>query len=828
MTVCPQCGETAPDYGAFCPSCGAALRPKPEELEDLRAENEQQPVEIEEPVPEEETAPPCADAEERRPVFEEAENDGAPVEDGGEAPSEEPPAEDGEEASSEEPPAEDSEEALVEEQPAGDGEEASSEEPPAEDGEEALIEEQPAEDGGETWTEEGSEEREDKPERQRDPERGRKILRWIGGIFTALGLLILLVAALFLHDMHRQQREARAAADEDAPAVQPVRPGIINYVTPPSADRIRSEGEICYVADELIAVSAEGLSYTDMERFFGERNIRVVGYVELTDSYQIRLGEEHSFYGLIRIAEELEAEEQVDCAVLNVLWEPAGCALPADPWDGSADWETMSPEAGNWGLLAIRAPACWERYPAAGVRVGLIDSAFDPGHEDLRYTLLRTNESYSRPGEETGEAFREHGTAVAGVIGAVHDNDLGLAGVLRDCRLYACGSAPLCGQMDALSALAELALQGVSVTQYSLGWQEDLQESILREDSQARQFYWAEPARAAGLALERLLGKGYEFLLVLPAGNGLSGQGTDARYSSVFAGVDREPVRQRILVVGAAELDEGGALSQAAFSGLGERVDLLAPGTEIYTALPGGDYGRRSGSSLAAAYVTAVCAKAWSLNPGLSGRELRDLMLETGADRVPGGPPMLDMAAALDRAVQTVKEAPGLSEEEQALDAYAKLLREGVLLQGREPGILLKAQRYALLDMDENGVPELLLYALDENESSASFALYGFRNGSLVSLGNAWETCRFASWSNMDLSLEICQGKYVYAGAEKDSAGYGETGEDFWLRFNGKSLNCVREDRRKPEMERIVLISDSALTDEGVRIGSARDTLWGR
>ena len=124
MTVCPQCGETAPDYGAFCPSCGAALRPKPEELEDLRAESEQQPVEIEEPVPEEEAAPPCADTEERQPVLEEAGNDGASVEE--------------------------SEEALIEE-------------PPAECGGETSIEEPPAEDGGETWAEEEFEEREEKP-----------------------------------------------------------------------------------------------------------------------------------------------------------------------------------------------------------------------------------------------------------------------------------------------------------------------------------------------------------------------------------------------------------------------------------------------------------------------------------------------------------------------------------------------------------------------------------------------------------------------------------------------------------------------------------------
>ena len=788
MTVCPQCGEPAPEYGAFCPSCGAALRPRSaERFEEEQGLPREETIVEESPLPQEnpeENGTPAPDGapEDGTPVPDEtAENDGSAP---GESREDETPVPD-------EAPEDGSSE--------GDGEE-------------------------ETAPEESRRVR-----RPRDPERGRKILRWIGGILTALGLLILLGAALFLFYLHQQQREARAAADEDAPAVQPVRPGIINYTTQPSADRIRSDGEICYVTDELIAVSAEGASYTDMERFFGERNIRVVGYVELTDTYQIRLGEAHNLFGLSRIAAELEAEDLVDCAVPNVLWEPAGYLLPDDPWDGSADWETMSAEAGNWGLMAIRAPESWERYPASGVRVGLIDSVFDPTHEDLRYALLRGNESYGRSEEETGAGFLQHGTAVAGVIGAVHDNGLGLTGVLRDCRLYACGTAPLCGQMDALSALSELALQGAAVTQYSLGWQEPLLASILREGSRARKYYSEEPARAAGLALERLLGKGYDFLLVLPAGNGLDGQGTDARYSSVFAGIDRETVRRRILVVGAAELDGEGRLSRAAFSGLGERVDLLAPGTEIYTALPGGGYGRRSGSSLAAAYVTAVCAQAWNLNPGLSGEELRELMLETGADLVPdGGAPLADMAAALEKAASSVQEEPGRSEEELALDAYAQLLRDGVLLRGREPGILLKAQRYALLDMDGNGVQELLVYALDADEISASFAIYGFRDGSLVCLGNAWETCRFASWSNMSLSLEICQGKYVYAGAAKNSQGYGQMGEDFWLRYNGKSLNCVREDRRKDDGERIVLIRDSVLTDEGVRIGSARDPLWGR
>ena len=654
--------------------------------------------------------------------------------------------------------------------------------------------------------------------------RGR-LLRRIGYVLTGLGLLALLAAALVLFFMNKQQKDARNGNGEWNSTL-PARPGIINYTTRPDPEKIRSDGSVSYLADELIAVSAQGVSYTDMERFFGERGIHIVGYVELTDTYQLRLPEEHGLYGLSQMAGRLEAEEQVACATVNVLWEPACCTVPDDPWDGSADWEETAPEAANWGLQAIRAPESWERFDPGPVKVGLIDSAFDPAHEDLRFAQLRGNEGYVRTKEAKKGEFWQHGTAVAGVVGAVHDNGLGLSGVAEDCQIYACGSNSPCGQMDALSALAELTVQGVPVIQYSLSWQEELLAALQEENNPARVLYWEKPARIAGLGLERMLEKGYDFLLVLPAGNGPEDRGTDARYGSAFAAVTEERARRHILVVGAAGLDAEGGLYEAAFSGTGERVDLLAPGVDIYTALPGGKYGRRSGSSLAAAYVTGACACARELNPGLTGAELRELLLESAGTQVPGGSAgLLDMAAALENAAKGARDLPVLPEEEQALDAYAQLLRRGVQLRGRSRETHLTARDYALLDMDGDGVQELLVYALDETGLSASFALYGFRDGEAVELGNAWDSCRFASWSNVSLTLEICEGRCLYAAAEKDSAGYGER---FWFSYDGESLHCEEEDLRREGGERIALIRDSAITEEGVHIGSARDTLQTR
>lgn len=675
--------------------------------------------------------------------------------------------------------------------------------------------------------EEAAGEPEEPQRRGWDRERGEKLLHILGAVFTALGLLILLATALTLFRMHRQQKALALSQQDEGNYTEPLRPQIINYYSRPENGKIRREGQLAFAMDELIVISAPGQSYTDMERFFGERDIRVLGYVELMDAYQILLPETHTLYGLDKIARELE---QVDCiamAAANVLWASGCYTLPQDPWGGSADWEKADHNASNWGLMAIHAPESWERWDAGTARVGLIDLGFDAGQEELRFASLRSGDSRSRAAAEEAEN-RHHGSAVAAVIGAEPDNGLGLAGAAESCLLCAVESGGLVGQMDVFSAIAELTAQDVPTIQLSLGWREELLAEIAEPQSRAREIYWEKPRKLAALALNRLTESGRNWLLILPAGNGLQGQGLDASLGSVFAGIEEERVRRHILVVGAAELDEDNALRECAFSNRGERVDLLAPGAGIYTVAPGGGYASRSGSSLAAAYVTAAAARAWALNPGLDGETLGRLLVETADTAVVGSDKgLLNMAAALARAAESAETLPGAPEEELARDAYASLLHAGVSMSGRS-GAELRAQRYVLTDLDGNGVEELLLYALDEEEQNASFALYGMKDGELTCLCNAWETCRFALWSNMSLTLEIQDGSHIFAAAEKQSAGYGQTGECFWISYNGRRISCVEYDRRQKDAQHLILIENSTLTEQGIRIGSAEDLLWDR
>jgi subtilisin family serine protease len=147
-----------------------------------------------------------------------------------------------------------------------------------------------------------------------------------------------------------------------------------------------------------------------------------------------------------------------------------------------------------------------------------------------------------------------------------------------------------------------------------------------------------------------MLEKGYDFLLIQSAGNGVDGERTEARWNSALSYLQDGEIRSRILVVGAAGIHDDGTYYQAPFSNGGGRVDLLAPGVDIFCAVPGG-YGRVSGSSPAAAHVSGVCASVLAAKPEMSCAQVRELVVNTADIPVPeGDAPMVNMRAVMETA----------------------------------------------------------------------------------------------------------------------------------------------------------------------------------
>jgi len=215
----------------------------------------------------------------------------------------------------------------------------------------------------------------------------------------------------------------------------------------------------------------------------------------------------------------------------------------------------LQPAASEWRLAELRGVAT-----GRDVRVAVIDSAIDAAHPDLAGQLVaRQDFVTAHPA-----AAELHGTAVAGVIGAVADNQLGVAGVAPGARLMALracwqtgAEATVCDTLSLAKAL-HFAIDGrAQVINLSLG---------------------GPPNVLLGRLIDVALARGV--VVVGAVDPGLVGGGFPASHRGVVA-------------VAA----EGGGPGTYA-----------APGRDVPTTQPGARFGLVNGSSYSAAHVSGLFA----------------------------------------------------------------------------------------------------------------------------------------------------------------------------------------------------------------------------
>jgi subtilisin family serine protease len=235
----------------------------------------------------------------------------------------------------------------------------------------------------------------------------------------------------------------------------------------------------------------------------------------------------------------------------------------------------LQPAASAWRLADLH-----ETATGRGVRVAVVDSRVDAGHPDLAGQVEVARDFLpARPGE--AEA---HGTAVAGIIAALADNNLGIAGVAPRARLMAlraCWRNP--AAQDTLCDTLSLA--------------------------RALNFAIENSAQVINLSLagppDQLLGK----LLDIAMARGAVVVG------AVDAGLDHGGFPASHLGVVAVATDEGAAVSKGVY---------LAPGHDVPTTQPRGRWSLVTGSSYAAAHVSGLLAlvRETDSRPGEASRLL--------------------------------------------------------------------------------------------------------------------------------------------------------------------------------------------------------------
>ncbi|RUA12766.1 MAG: peptidase S8 [Flavobacteriia bacterium] len=205
-----------------------------------------------------------------------------------------------------------------------------------------------------------------------------------------------------------------------------------------------------------------------------------------------------------------------------------------------------------------------------------------------------------------------HGTHVAGIIGAIRGNGLGMDGIAEHVELMIIRAVPDGDERDKDidNAIRYAVNNGADIINLSFGkdysWKKEWVDEAVRYAHRKDVLI----IHAAGNSARKLNGKNN-----FP--NKYFEKGT------LFGSKEAK----NWIEVGATthHFDEGFV---ANFSNYGkEQVDLVAPGAQIYSTTPNDSYAYFSGTSMAAPMVTGLAALLKSHFPHLSSQELKDIIL---------------------------------------------------------------------------------------------------------------------------------------------------------------------------------------------------------
>ncbi|EEQ97100.1 thermitase, putative, partial [Perkinsus marinus ATCC 50983] len=249
----------------------------------------------------------------------------------------------------------------------------------------------------------------------------------------------------------------------------------------------------------------------------------------------------------------------------------------------------------QWAYLeAISVPEAWGILDSiakrTSVTIAVIDDGIEATHPDLEGTVIKGYNVIDKNDDTSPRGH--HGTNMAGIIGAIRNNMIGLAGILDSVRILPIFD----GEAPSFPAMAD------AFTYLINGTKDDVKVILMTEgsDSESSQLVTdkIQEANAAGM------------LVVVTAGNKHLDLDINPDFPCSFG---RSPA-DGVLCVAATY---GPNMQLTDGSNFGSAVDIAAPGNEIVTTDLKGGYKTVSGTSGAAAIVASIAGMLYSLEPSL-------------------------------------------------------------------------------------------------------------------------------------------------------------------------------------------------------------------
>lgn len=331
---------------------------------------------------------------------------------------------------------------------------------------------------------------------------------------------------------------------------------------------------------------------------------------------------EHAIRKFGKMSEVLYAEPDY---VVNAF------LTPNDP-SFTEQWALSN--TGQTGGLAdadIDAPEAWELTTGSSdIVIATLDTGIDYTHPDLASNIFSNSADCNSDGvDDDGDGYIDdchginvltgsgdpmddhgHGTHVAGIIGAVGNNGVGIAGVNWTTRILGCkfldstGTGDTAGAIACLDYIAGMKDRGVNIVATNNSWGGGAYSQAMSD------------------AIEAQLERG--ILFVVAAGNDGMDNDTLQTYPCSY------PLSNVICVASTDSSD-----NMSSFSNYGKRiVDLGAPGEGILSTFLNDTYQSLDGTSMATPHVTGVVGLIYALYPDLDWRAAKNRIL-AGGDIIP-------------------------------------------------------------------------------------------------------------------------------------------------------------------------------------------------
>jgi len=382
------------------------------------------------------------------------------------------------------------------------------------------------------------------------------------------------------------------------------------------------------VPNELIIRFKKGLSKEDSQSLIAATGATVKTYIKALNYYVLSLPPDLSVNDALRWYQRQNVIDQAEPNYLIPLK-----TVPNDP-DFSRQWALHNTgQAGGTDDADIDAAESWDiEQGNRDVIIAIIDTGVDYTHEDLAANIWQNQGEISGNeidddgngyiddiigwdfvdgfGGAEGEDFvmpdndpmdrHGHGTSVAGIAGAVANNDIGIAGVAWNCKImpvragYKTSSGGgVLESDDTAQAIVYAAESGAKVINLSWG---DYQKSNLIEDA-------ITYATNKGALVCAATGNKNSNSLIYPAASENSA----------------------VMAIGSTDNQD----NKASFSNYGDWVHVSAPGANIYSTCINNSYYQMSGTSMSAPHVAGVAALLFSYFPDISPIEAKTKIMRS-------------------------------------------------------------------------------------------------------------------------------------------------------------------------------------------------------